>query len=439
MKSGPEIQASLRTLAAKWADYSGTERAEAQTFLNELFACYGSDRMAVGAHFEDFATLAGFMDLHWPEVCIVEMKRPGTHLGKARDQVKRYWEESSDPDADVAAARYVVVCSFQEFEVWEPGRFPSRPRATVTLGELADRYDVLAFLIGRNVEPTFVEHHRELTTVAATNVAELYGSLVGRAAAPPDEIQRFVMQTVWCLFAEDLGMLQGWPLQATVKLLIDESDRSPAAEIGHLYRVLNQKGSHNRTGRLSGTAYVNGELFADPAEVDLDRHELAKLLEASRFDWRKVDPTIFGSLLEGLLGQERRDELGAHYTHEIDIMKIVTPTIVAPWRERIAALTSPTAGRELLDELRLPSARPGLRLRELPLRRVPRTSAHRVRAEGAHPGPGAGQGPSGSSHALAVLPADQPARHRCRAPRGQHRPSGPLDGAPADDRAVRGG
>lgn len=46
------------------------------------------------------------------------MKRPGTYLGKARDQVKRYWEESSDPDQDIPAARYVVVCSFHEFEIW---------------------------------------------------------------------------------------------------------------------------------------------------------------------------------------------------------------------------------------------------------------------------------------------------------------------------------
>lgn len=150
MKSGPEIQASLRTLAAKWSGYAGTERAEAQTFLNDLFACYGSDRMVVGARFEDFAMSAGFMDLHWPEVCIVEMKKPGTHLGKAREQVKRYWEESSDPDADVPAARYVVVCSFQEFEIWEPGRFPSRARAGVSLEDLVDRYEVLSFLAGRH-------------------------------------------------------------------------------------------------------------------------------------------------------------------------------------------------------------------------------------------------------------------------------------------------
>lgn len=93
---------------------------------------------------------AGFMDLHWPEVCIVEMKKPGTHLGKAREQVKRYWEESSDPDADVPAARYVVVCSFQEFEIWEPGRFPSRARAGVSLEDLVDRYEVLSFLAGRH-------------------------------------------------------------------------------------------------------------------------------------------------------------------------------------------------------------------------------------------------------------------------------------------------
>ncbi len=81
----------------------------------------------------------------------------------------------------------------------------------------------------------------------------------------------------------------------------------------------------------------------------MNRQELLMLLDASRYDWAKVDPTIFGSLLEGLLGKDRRDELGTHYTHEIDIMKIVTPSIVRPWRDRIEALSSPTAGRDLLD------------------------------------------------------------------------------------------
>ena len=132
------------------------------------------------------------------------------------------------------------------------------------------------------------------------------------------------------MFAEDLTMLDGHPFQATLNEIRDQPDRS-AAELGHLFRVLNQKSKHNRIGRLAGVQYVNGELFAQPAEVGLNRAEVGLLLEATAFDWRKVNPTIFGSLLEGVLGRERRWELGAHYTHEVDIMKIVTPTIIRPW------------------------------------------------------------------------------------------------------------
>ena len=97
MRSGLEIQAALAAFIAKWSGFSGTEKAEAQTFLSELFACYGSDRGQGGALFEDFATSAGFMDLHWPGVLIVEMKAPTVVLEKARDQRQRYWLESSNP------------------------------------------------------------------------------------------------------------------------------------------------------------------------------------------------------------------------------------------------------------------------------------------------------------------------------------------------------
>ena len=245
----------------------------------------------------------------------------------------------------------MVISTFRRFEIWEPGKYPNQPVASLSLAELPDRYDVLAFLSGPNVEPSFAEHHRRLTTQAARQVALVYRSLIDRVAAPADEIQRFIMQAVWCLFAEDLGMLEGWPLQSVVSRLVAESQRSSAAEIGFLFRVLNQKSDHNRTGLLAGTTYVNGQLFAQPAEIPLNQDELRLLLEASRFDWRKVDPTIFGSLLEGVLGHDRRWELGMHYTHEVDILKIVTPTIVRPWRQRIEASSNPQQARELLEEL----------------------------------------------------------------------------------------
>lgn len=351
MRSGLEIQAALAAFVAKWGGYTGSEKAEAQTFLNELFACYGSDRGEIGALFEDFTESAGFMDLHWPGVLIVEMKAPNVDLAKAAEQRQRYWLESSNPEEDVQAARWVVACNFREFEVWEPGRFPKAPRARFALDELPDRYDALLFLQSETIEPVFAEHRRELTTDAARHIADLYQSLADRGAAPIDEIQRFTMQVVWCLFAEDLGMLDGYPLQSTILELLSQPDPDSARDIGYLFELLNQKGDHNRKGRYTGTRYVNGELFARPAKVLMSKDELEHLRRASEFDWRAVDPTIFGSLMEGILGDERRERLGAHYTHEADIMKIVAPTIVHPWRERIDQASSPAECRTLLDEL----------------------------------------------------------------------------------------
>lgn len=346
MRSGEEIQKALQTFTKKWEGYEGSERAEAQTFLNELFACFGSDRTAVGAKFEDFKSSAGFMDLHWPGVCIVEMKAPNKAVASGRDQVKQYWEESADEQANVPAAQWVILCNFKQFEVWEPGRYPKSPRLTFSLQQLAERYDALTFLSGPEQVPSFLEHHRELTQAAADKLGSVYQSLVDRSAAPSDEIIRFAMQSVWTMFAEDLNLIEGSPFQKTIEQ-VKLAPQDSAAKIGFLFRVLNQKTDRHRSGILAGTRYVNGELFADPAEIDLTRPELDELAEAAEYDWSKIEPTIFGSLMEKVIA----GKLGAHYTHESDIMKIIGPTIVRPWLERIDAAITPAEARQVLDEL----------------------------------------------------------------------------------------
>lgn len=349
MPSGEEMQSALTTFVTAWRDYDGSERSEAQTFLNQLFACYGSDRRQV-AEFEAFTPGAGFMDLHWPEVCLIEMKAPTVPVRTAQAQAERYWRASADPETGRSAVRFIVVCNFRDVEVWDFHRNPNQPAAAFPLSELPDRYEALSFLAGPAVEPNFTEHYRELTAEAARAVAEVYHSLRDRAAAPPTEVHRFILRSVWCMFAEDLLLLDGYPFTETLRGVRSDPARS-AADVGWLFTVLDQKGSHNRTGKLAGTRYVNGELFKSPNALTLTREEIDGLLTAATFDWRKVNPTIFGSLLEGVLGRERRWELGAHYTHEVDIMKIVTPTIVRPWRERISATTTPQQARDLLDEL----------------------------------------------------------------------------------------
>ncbi len=132
LRSGDEIQEALRSFIGRWGNYAGTERSEAQTFLNELFAAYGADRKEV-ARFEDPQGSGGIVDCLYPGAAIIEMKRPGEadRLAGHRAQALEYWHHSDDPVAGLAAARFVVLCAFQHFEVWEPGRSP-RHRLTAS-------------------------------------------------------------------------------------------------------------------------------------------------------------------------------------------------------------------------------------------------------------------------------------------------------------------
>ncbi len=351
--SGAEIQANLRKFVAEWALYAGTERSEAQTFLNDLFECYGNNRKAAGALFEDSHTSAGIMDLFFPGVAIIEMKAPhrAEKLAEHRKQALDYWLHSSDSASDRPAPPYVVLCAFGRFEVWEPGKYPTEPRADFTLAELPDRYETLLFLAGVGHDPLFGTTNKELTTEAASTIGVLYRELKARDAAAPEEIQRFILQIVWCLFAEDLAMLEGHPVQRIIDTLLENPQLTSRALLGDMFDVLNDEDDYGRVGILAGTKYVNGSLFAKPAKVTLNHDELLLLREAARFDWKNVDPTIFGSLMEGCLGKEQRWKLGAHYTHESDIMKIVGPTIVRPWREQIDAAKTPAEARAVLDRL----------------------------------------------------------------------------------------
>jgi hypothetical protein len=351
--SGAQIQSNLVKFARSWEKYRGTERAEAQTFLNELFVAYGQDRREAGARFEDPQTEGGILDLLYPGVAIIEMKAPAqaSRLDHHREQALRYWHHSDDPAEGRPAPPYVVLCAFQRFEVWEPGRFPSGPRDSFDLDELADRYEALLFLAGQH--PLFLAHRRHLTQDAAERVAALNVSLSDRHAADPSVIRRFLLQTVWCLFAEGLGLLPHEPFSQILMALRADPSRSSAAELGYLFTILNltadQKGSGG--GLYAEAPYVNGGLFEEPARVHLQPAELEILAEVAAFEWRDVDPTIFGALMEDCLGRERRWELGAHYTYEADIMRIVRPSIIDPWTERIASSQSIAATIEALQNL----------------------------------------------------------------------------------------
>ena len=356
-RSSQDIKTALDELAGRWLTYEGTERSASQTFLNQLLAAYTGDAdvMDAGARFEEFGARdegSGFMDLYWRDVVIIEMKAPSQsrRLDQHRAQALDYWRNSANSEKGIAAPPYLVLCSIRQFEIWEPGRYPNAPVDSFSLADLPDRVESLHFLAGK--KPIFGGPGAAVTEKAAEHMVKLYFSLLERRAVPPEELRRFVVQTVWTLFAEDLGLIEGKPLETLIRSLLADQSRSTAVELADLYRRFNIKDDERRNrGRQQELPYVNGDLFAVTTEVHLGAEELEHLLAASVFDWRYVDPTVFGSLLEGCLGHNHRWELGAHYTSELDIMTIVEPVIVRPWVSRIEETKSLKEAMKLHDEL----------------------------------------------------------------------------------------
>lgn len=327
-----EIQRRLTEFAQKWAAWHGTEKAGAQTFLLELLACYGTDPADVGAEFE-VKVPSGFIDLLWPGVCLIEMKHPDQAKKLTehyRGQALRYWNEAGSDERP--PAQFVVLSSFQRFQVWRPGY--AKPETEFDLVELPYRLEALGFLGG--LEPRFIEDRAELTREAAQLVTTLYGSLNERLTVP-DAVRDFVLQSVWCMFAEDLGLLPGHVFSGLVEFLSNHPEESSVDVLGQLFHWLDQPSGRPDRGRYAGVPYVDGQLFAAPGLVDLEPDEVELLAQACAYRWNLVEPAIFGSLLEGALGRERQWALGAHYTSEANILQVVGPTIVEPWRRRLAA------------------------------------------------------------------------------------------------------
>jgi SAM-dependent methyltransferase len=107
--------------------------------------------------------------------------------------------------------------------------------------------------------------------------------------------------------------------------------------IAGLFREMNNKGI-TPTGRYKDVDYFNGGLFNEINPVELTKKEVEHLEVACTKNWNHMNPAIFGTILEQGMEKDERHVLGAHYTHEIDIKKIVDPVIVQPWKKKIDAV-----------------------------------------------------------------------------------------------------
>jgi type II restriction/modification system DNA methylase subunit YeeA len=316
---------------------TGDEKGEAQIFLDRLFQAFGQPGLLdVGgkAEFrvrkssEDGGGIS-FADYVWKPVVLIEMKKRGVNLQLHLSQAFHYWERLC-PNRP----RYVVLCNFDEFRVYDFDADIDNPLDSLALTELPERYGPLKFLEPGTPRPSFGTDRVQVTRDAAASLARCYNMLISekrQALVDRAVARKFILQMLVALFAEDIGLLEKY----FVTELLDECT-TPADTfdlIGGLFDAMNTPRPAGG-GRFKGVRYFNGGLFAQPARIELGDTELVQLRKAAEFNWSEVRPEIFGTLFEQTAGAERRS-YGQHFTSPIDIMKIVRPTIVEPWREQI--------------------------------------------------------------------------------------------------------
>jgi hypothetical protein len=326
----------------------GDEKGEAQIFLDHLFAAFDLKGIKeAGATLEMRIKKAdnrgtAFADLVWKPKVLVEMKRRGEDLTRHYRQAFDYWTRLVP-----GRPRYVVLCNFDEFWVYDFETQMDSPVDKLPLVELPERYGPLAFLFPTDERPVFGNDHEAVTRKAADLLAVCFYKLIRRKVNREDA-QRFILQILVALFSEDIGLLEPY----TLTRLLDEC-KNPSDSydlLGGLFEAMNNPRG-NPGGRFKGVDYFDGGIFAQPARLELYPDELSQLRQAAKSNWSLVSPEIFGVLFEHSMNQSERHALGAFYTSPADIMKIVGPTIVEPWRCQIE--NAATLGRlnELLQRM----------------------------------------------------------------------------------------
>lgn len=323
-------------------DLSGDEKGQAQTFCDRLFRAYGQKgiyeaqgQMEARVREAD-SKATKYIDCLWSppgrDGVLIEMKKKSvqnleSHFPQARD----YWMNlvpARDIGSGCRKPRYIVLCNFERFIIYDELNKVDE----VTLDELPERYNCLSFIEGTT--PVFQNNTESISKEAANLIGELYQYLTIDKKEDVTRTQHFILQCVLALFSEDVELLpKGFFTQILQDCLDGRAD--PYDEIGNLFRQMASP-RPARAGKYKDIRYFNGGLFKDIDPVELDHHCLEVLKEVADKDWTKINPSIFGALFEGTMRSKERHQYGAHFTNEVDMLQVITPTIIRPWKERIA-------------------------------------------------------------------------------------------------------
>jgi type I restriction-modification system DNA methylase subunit len=316
-----EIKDRALKFSQEWAE-AANEDADAKPFLVEFFNVFGitSRRVASFEHrVKKLDDSDGYIDLLWKGTVLVEMKSRGKNLDKAYEQARAYLHGLKEHELP----KYILVSDFEQFRLYD---LEESRTTSFRLNELVQYVQHFGFLIGYQKK---VYKEQDPANIKA---AELMGALhdrleeIGYTGHP---LEVYLVRILFCLFAEDTTIFNKQQFQDFIEQRTSEDGSDLAAKLQELFQVLNtprEQRFKNLDEHLAEFPYVNGKLFEEILPTaSFDRQMRQALLNCCYIDWSKISPAIFGSMFQSVMNPKERRNLGAHYTSEANILKLIGP------------------------------------------------------------------------------------------------------------------
>jgi hypothetical protein len=322
MLSPNEIKNRALAFSKEWL-LEAREDAEAKTFWDEFFEVFGVTRRRV-ASFEHPVKRAdesqGFADLLWKGVLLVEHKSRGKDLDTAYKQAKDYFPGLKDEELP----RYIIVSDFAKFRVYD---LDENRQYNFPLERLHENAHVFGFISGHENQIAY-EVEVAANIRAAELMAEFHNEIAKTGYTGPD-LEVFLIRILFCLFADDTGIFPKDTFKNYInrRTAIDGSDLGP--KLAQIFQVLDtpeQNRQSNLDEDLAKLPYVNGGIFSKTIGiVSCDTNTKLRLVRCCDFNWSAISAAIFGSLFQAVMSEAARHHLGAHYTSEQNILKLIKP------------------------------------------------------------------------------------------------------------------
>ena len=335
MKSWNEIRKAATAFSKRWRN-AYDEKSQAQSFLKEFFAVFGVDAVTV-ATFEHRVKFVdgsqGYVDCFWQGTILVEMKSRGKDLDAAYQQAMDYVRSLPDMSQ---MPRAIVVSDFARIRFYDLAH--DCALTEFALKDFRKYVTLFGYMIGAE-ESGEIREQDPVNRKAAEQMARLHDAMkaVGYTGHP---LEVYLVRLLFCLFAEDTGIFKPDQFSHFVerKTADDGSDLAP--QLALLFDTLNRESRlSNLDETVAAFPYVNGGLFAENLPFASFSAEMRKaLLDCAALDWSKISPAIFGAMFQGVMDEKARHDLGAHYTSEKNILKLIRPLFLDALRAEFAAI-----------------------------------------------------------------------------------------------------